>query len=337
MGKLGYIVRCIAHMDYSALFDTVNQVHKRTGKNRIFVMADVVTCGFKYGAGYKDYLLCEFYNLNSEQRSTFVTRGINNSIVKLLNNPEYYHILDNKTEFYSAFSEYLHRKWLDFSKCSKSEFVDFMQEFDEIICKPDDLCCGQGVDKLKKADFKSFDDMYTELKNRNISIVEEVVVQHDDMNKLNPSSVNTIRVYTILFEGKANAVYACVRMGNSDKPVDNINAGGMYSPVDMETGKIAFPACDKQMNVFEKHPRTGCEIMGYQIPYWDEAMAMCREAALKLPQLGYVGWDVAITNDGPLFIEANNMPGHDAFPQMPLQAPDKIGFLPTIRKYVNGI
>lgn len=150
MGKLGYIVRCIAHMDYSALFDTVKQVHKLSGKPRAVILADIVSCGFKYGAGYKDYLLCEFYNLNSEQRATFVTRGINNTVVKLLNDPDYYHILDNKTEFYTMFNDYLHRKWLNFAKCSKSEFVDFMQEFDEIICKPDDLCCGKGVDKLKK-------------------------------------------------------------------------------------------------------------------------------------------------------------------------------------------
>ena len=53
MGKLGYIVRCIAHMDYSALFDTVKQVHKLSGKPRAVILADIVSCGFKYGAGYR--------------------------------------------------------------------------------------------------------------------------------------------------------------------------------------------------------------------------------------------------------------------------------------------
>ena len=337
MGKLGYIFRCIVHMDYGALFDTAKTVHKLSGKPRLSALTDIIYCGFKYGAGYKDYLLCEFFNLNSEQRATFVTRGINNSIVKQLNNPNYYHILDNKTEFYSVFSDCLHRKWLNFAECSKEDFINFMQNFDEIICKPDDLCCGEGVDKLKRSDFKSLDDMYDELKKRNISIVEEVVVQHPDMSRINPASVNTIRVYTVLSDGKANAVYACIRMGNSDRPVDNINAGGMYSPVDLESGKISCAACDKQMNVYEKHPRSGCVLKGYQIPFWKESLAMCREAALRLPQLGYIGWDVGITKDGPLFIEANNMPGHDAFPQMPIQAPDKIGFLPTLRQYVKGI
>ena len=44
MGKLGYIVRCIAHMDYSALFDTVKQVHKLSGKPRAVILADIVSC-----------------------------------------------------------------------------------------------------------------------------------------------------------------------------------------------------------------------------------------------------------------------------------------------------
>lgn len=121
--------------------------------------------------------------------------------------------------------------------------------------------------------------MYDELKRRHISIVEEVVKQHHDMSRINPDSVNTIRVYTVLTDGKANAIYACIRMGNSDRPVDNINAGGMYSPIDMKTGKIAFPACDKQRKVYEKHPRSGCELKGYQIPFWEESIAMCCEAA----------------------------------------------------------
>ena len=78
-------------------------------------------------------------------------------------------------------------------------------------------------------------------------------------------------------------------------------------------------------------------LKGYQIPYWNKVMDICREAAHKVPQMGYIGWDVAITKDGPLFIEANNMPGHDAFPQMPLQAPDKIGILPVFQKYIKGL
>ena len=72
-------------MDYKSLFATVKAIHKKTGISRIKLFFDVVRCGLKYGAGYKDYQLCEWYNLNDAQRATYVTRGINNTIVSLLN------------------------------------------------------------------------------------------------------------------------------------------------------------------------------------------------------------------------------------------------------------
>ena len=166
MGRLKYIFHCILHMDYKSLFDTVKTVHEVSGKNRIWLFFDIIKCGFKYGAGYKDYLLCAFYDLNDKQRATYVTRGINNSIVKSLNDPAYYHIFDNKSEFYTTFAEYLHREWLHFSKCTKEQFLDFMQDKDEIICKPDDASCGVGVEKLKKADYATLDAMYEDLKKK---------------------------------------------------------------------------------------------------------------------------------------------------------------------------
>lgn len=337
MARLLYIFRCILQMDYKALFKTVHEVHKLCGKNRIYLFFDIIVCGFRYGAGYMDYLLCEFFNLSAQQRATYVTRGINNSIAKKLNNADYYHLFNNKNEFYELFSEYIGREWLDFTKADESEFVAFMQGRESIICKPLDACCGVGIEKLHVKDFDSLSEMYGYLRQRNAGLVEEVVVQHPAMSKINDSSVNTIRVYTVLYEGVSNVAYACIRMGNSDRPVDNINAGGMYSPVDLQTGKISCVAYDKNRNVYTQHPRTGCPLVGYQIPYWDAVMDLCRKAAYKVPQMGYVGWDVAITENGPLFIEANNLPGHDAFPQMPMQAPDKIGMLPVFKSLIKDL
>ena len=107
--------------------------------------------------------------------------------------------------------------------------------------------------------------------------------------------------------------------------------------MDEKTGTVTQLAIDKQKNVYEKHPQTGETIKGFKFPYWIEAIELCKKACQEIPVMVYVGWDVAFTENGPLSIEANNMPGHDALPQMPLQAPDKIGFLPTLRQYVKGI
>ena len=55
-----------------------------------------------------------------------------------------------------------------------------------------------------------------------------------------------------------------------------------------------------------------------------------------VPQVGYVGWDIAVTENGPLIIEGNHFPGHDIL-QMPPHVPDKIGMLPTFKKYIKEL
>ncbi len=87
--NLKFLVQCLVRMDYAGLFQTVSKVHKACGKNRLAVMADVVKCGLRYGAGYNDYLLCQFYNLTEEQRATYITRQVNNKLGDMLNDREY--------------------------------------------------------------------------------------------------------------------------------------------------------------------------------------------------------------------------------------------------------
>lgn len=336
MGRLGYLVKTIAGMDYGALFNTVGEVHAKCGKSRPWLFFDIVKCGLTYSAGYKDYDRLAFYNLTDEQRATFVTRGINNRIVRLLNDPAYYHYFDDKSEFYATFNEWLHRGWLHFSKSSKQEFLDFMRGRDQIMAKPEDTSGGTGVEKLKVVDFPSLDALYDHLKTSGADLIEDVVIQHPDMAALNPGSVNTVRVFTVLTDAP-HAICACVRMGNGDRPVDNFCAGGMFAPVDLKTGKITRPACDGDTNSYESHPHTHIHFVGYQLPLWDQVIDLCLTAAKRVPQMGYVGWDVAITSDGPLFIEGNNLPGHVLFPQTPEQAPDGIGVKPAFQKYLKDL
>ena len=107
MSKLGYILRCVRNMNYKNMLNTVNTVHKKSGKNRVWLFCDMVWCGFKYGTGHRDYDLNEWWTLNKAQRSTYITRGINNSIVTRLNDSSYYHLLDNKIHFNEHFSDCL--------------------------------------------------------------------------------------------------------------------------------------------------------------------------------------------------------------------------------------
>ena len=331
-----FLVQCLVRMDYAGLFQTVSKVHKACGKNRLSILTDVVKCGLRYGAGYNDYLLCEFYNLTEEQRATYITRQVNNKLVALLNDRAYYHLFDNKKDFYTTFSDCMGRDWLDFTKASKEDLARFLQGKETFMVKPDAESGGKGVEKLRAADFPSADSLYAKLKQDNIGVVEEVITQHPQMDALNPHCLNTLRIVTILNDQGPHIVYGFVRIGNSDRPVDNLHSGGMFAPIDLETGKISAPGYDKERVTYQRHPLTGVELVGFQIPYWEESKALCLKAATRVPQMRYIGWDVGVTPNGPVFVEGNNLPGYDIL-QMPPHTPDKIGMLPTFRQYVDGI
>lgn len=336
MKRILYLIKRILKMDYKGLFKTVKSVHKKSGKNSVSLFFDIIKCGLKYGAGYKDYELCEWWNLNDEQRATYVTRGINNTIVTLLNNKEYYHILDNKIEFNNTFSEFLGRKWIDMSTATIDDFKAFLDGLDVIISKPENEACGRGIEKINVADFGSAEALFEHLKSINSGLSEEFVRQHEAVSKLYPLSVNTYRIVTVLTDGVPHIVYAFVRIGNGGRFVDNINAGGMAAPINIDTGIIEYPAFDKDSNYFETHPYTSCAIKGYQLPQWDKAVQTVLKAATKVKEVGYVGWDVAATKDGVVLIEGNPFPGHDIL-QMPPHVPDKIGMLPQFKKYIKNL
>lgn len=336
MQKIKFLLRRIVELDYKRMFRTIKELHEKSGKSYAFLFFDIIRCGVLYGAGYNDYKLCEFYLLTKKQRETYVTRGINNRLVQMLNKPEFYHFIENKIEFNQLFKDFIHRGWIDMTKASLEDFTAFMEDQEVIISKPVDLYCGIGVEKLKKSDFPSVEALYDHIKQSGNPLVEEFIVQHKDISAIYPHSVNTYRIVTVLQDETPHVVYAFIRIGNGGKFVDNINNGGMAAPVDVETGVITHPGYDKDKRCFDVHPETNCPIVGYKLPYWQESIKMCLDAAKVLPQVGYVGWDIAVSEDGPQLIEGNQFPGHDIL-QMPPHVPDHIGMLPEFRKYVKGI
>ena len=75
-------------------------------------------------------------------------------------------------------------------------------------------------------------------------------------------------------------------------------------------------------------------LVGYQLPMVPEAIAMAKEAAQVFPQVGHVGWDMAVTPDGPAIIEGNNFPGTDLCQLAPLW-PEKIGLWPYYKHILH--
>ena len=330
MNKLRFIFKRLKSFNFKAMFSTAKKISKKTHRLFIVVLIDIVYCGFKYQAGYNDYLEFEFYLLNKKQRMTYLTAGKNNEIVRKYNNKEYWHLLDDKIEFNEMFNEYLKRDWLDLRKTSIEKFEEFISKHEVIIVKPIDDCGGNGVEKIDTKAFNSLQELYDKLKEEGKLLVEECIIQHEEMNKLYSNSVNTLRLFTINKNGETACIQYILKIGNGSF-IDNFSSGGMYTFLN-EQGIVIAPAIDKYDNVFEKHPISNKKIVGFKVPYFNEAIKMVCDAAKEINQVGYIGWDVAITKNGPAILEGNCFPG--VFQLRPSFSKDKIGILHKYSKFI---
>ena len=137
------------------------------------------------------------------------------------------------------------------------------------------------------------------------SIIEEYIVQHDEMMKICPTSVNTVRVTTINYNGECRFLYSVFRMGQG-AVVDNFHAGGIAATVDIETGIVCTDAADLEGNTYAEHPVTKVKVKGFRIPHWEKILDACRKATGRVKGVDLVGWDFAVTNDGVELIEGNS-------------------------------
>ena len=335
MSRLQYFWNRLFKMDWKAMWKTTGLLKKRSGKGRIWLMADMLKCAVKYNAGYVDYKIAQMYRLNDDQRKTVITRGISNDIVRRMNPKEYWHYFDDKTEFNQTFSRWISRKWIRIDdRTDRDALFELCRRNTELLGKPLEGSSGVGIRKYTAQDWKDGAEAFLQkLKGDGIGILEELVIQHPAMAGLCPTSVNTCRIDTLMGDKQEGIVYAFLRIGNG-KVMDNVDCGGMAARIDIPTGKLLTVGADKQGNTFIKHPMTNASIVGFQIPFWEEAKSMCLEAAKIIPQMRFIAWDVAITADGPTFIEGNSFPSH-AIPQFAAHYPDGIGILPEFEKFIS--
>ncbi|MBQ4075649.1 MAG: hypothetical protein IJD39_10675 [Clostridia bacterium] len=334
MSRITFVLKRVMKMDFSRMRQTARMLHKKTGKSTLWLLADMARCAAKYNAGYMDYKIAEMYKLSDAQRRTVITRGLSNEIVRRMNDKAYWHHFDDKTQFNTLFSKWVNRDWIKIDEALTQEALEaFLKGRKDCIFKPLEGSSGQGIEKYTEKDWQDLPAFRELLIENGPAILEEIVIQHPTMAKMCPTSVNTIRIATLIGEKQQGIVYAFLRIGNG-KVMDNVDCGGMAARVDLESGKLLTVGADKQGNTFEAHPMTGTPIIGFTVPYFEEAKKMCLEAMQVVPQVRFVAWDVAITEKGPVFIEGNSFPSH-AVPQFAAHYPDGIGIMPEFRKFMN--
>lgn len=289
----------------------VDLVHRESEKSKALIFLDMVFCYLRYGTGYFDYFTFGFIFIGAKKRKTFMTMNQNLALVRRLNDPQYRALFDDKLRFNKLFAEDLGREWLDLGEADCAAFAGFLEGKPRVFAKPVDQFGGKGIERVDVETESDVKALYKRLTGAGMNCIEEEIVQHPDMNLLSDSSVNSVRITTLEKDGEIHVMYALVRMSDGTGYVDNISSGGMYCPLD-ENGVITADAfCDRTGEYCEKHPKTHTGFGGFRVPYFAEAVDLVKKAALRIPEIRYIGWDVAITETGPVLIEGNTIPGYD--------------------------
>lgn len=223
MGKIKYLFKRIIKLDYKNMFKIAKAISKKIHKNMFFIIIDMIKCGITYQAGYYDYQEFEFYNLNKEERKTYLTRGKNNEIVKRFNDKSSFHKFENKAEFNKIFNDYLKRNWMVLNDNNFTEFEKFFKDNKSIIVKPIDDEGGRGVEKFVYSNDLDCKSLYKKLIDNGQLLIEECIKQNKDMNILYDKSVNTMRMFTFYKNGKSYFLQAVLKIGNGGV-VDNFSS-----------------------------------------------------------------------------------------------------------------
>jgi len=199
---------------------------------------------------------------------------------------------------------------------------DLVKEKKILALKPDEGSQGTGFYKLTYEDthFYLNDEIATkeeivnlleDVKNR--YLITEYIQMHPIIKRIYPGAVSTLRVIVFKKDG-INPVIgtAYMRVGTSKTGgVDNMHAGGMAVQVDVESGRFFNARMLEDNNIVpcEHHPDTGVKIEGI-LPNWEKAKEQILAMAKSLSQLEYLGFDLAITEDGIKIPEINRAPGY---------------------------
>lgn len=317
-----------------SLNQTVNRVKRINGKNKLSIMADIVLCAIKYSASPNNYYSFRFFEIDDIKRNTYITHGLSKKLIAKFNDNNYRDIFENKIKFAERFSDFYGRQWVSLENLSYGDFENFIRDKDVIIYKPVGSAQGKGIRKFLINEYENNEQMWNYLKINygNNGILEDWINQHEEISKIYGGAVNCLRIITIYKNDKLNMLTGRLTIANG-REIANASCGDMVAPVDLETGIIKYPAEDMKGNVYITHPVTGAQIVGLQIPYWDKVVEMLSNAVKVVPQVCYVGWDIAITPSKPILIEGNTSPGYK-FSQLSSHLPNHIGIKSIYERFL---
>ncbi len=326
-------------MSFTSFLQYIREIHRslsdiarQTGHSFPQMAFSFTRCFLARHVQIEEFRTLRLYNCTRLQLSRYMTYYESIKYSDKLNagaTKEDIATFNDKHLFNTAFCDFIHRDWLYLPDSTPEEVAAFMARNKQFLVKACVSTQGKNISLCSSADTDP-EALFREHQDAPY-ILEALIRQHPALSAVNPSSVNSIRFVAAKKGDAVRFIGAGLRCGGSGQFVDNFHHGGAAYPIDLEGGFITGPGITLTGSDIVRHPTSGHIMPGLVIPHWETLLETVRRAAMLNPRIGYVGWDLAVTEDGIELIEGNiNYPGTTT---IQLDGP---GALERIRSLMNS-
>lgn len=188
---------------------------------------------------------------------------------------------------------------------SDDEVVRICKTRKEVIIKKTRFSQGGGGVSFVKTDVSEKDLLKSLVSIHNQYICQDIIKQHPEINKLNDTSLNTIRIMTLVRDNKVQVLSPLIRVGRKGSKVDNMTGGGMACGIN-EDGTLKERVFDQKMQRYEFTPQ-GYRFTDIKIPKFERCKELVSKLAIRFSGITkLMSWDLAVDLEGdPVLIEMN--------------------------------
>lgn len=194
----------------------------------------------------------------------------------------------------------------NFKSITLSEVIRLCRREKEVIIKPSiDSGGGRNITFISMEDTDSVRELVKNLKRyKKDFVIQQVITQHEELSKLNPSSLNSVRIQSFLYKGQVYILSSFIRVGRPGSRLDNIVQGGVSIAI-KENGDFFQDAYDDGGNKVKNIP-SSYAFEGKKMPGFDKMIEQVKSLHPRFANFGFIGWDIAVDeNADPIFIEFN--------------------------------
>lgn len=304
-----YLAYYARQMNWPMLRRFMRHTRDQHGIGRLRQMGRMLADSLRYNIAPLEWYQFGFVSLSPEQKATWAGTGTMYEFQLRANPPATRGVLADKRRFYQAYRHFFrHSVWSMEELAKNPQLIkSILANNQRLVFKSADGNCGKEV-QIKATSELSAGRLIEWMRSQGFDLVEGFIEQHPALNALSQAGVNTVRVFTLIDQHDQYRVLGCRLRISVNSHIDNLAAGNLAAPIDETSGIVSSPGVysDITRSPETVHPVTDVAIEGFQVPYWPETLELVKQASLLHPQNRSVGWDIAITSDGPGLIEGNH-------------------------------